>query len=119
MDAELDYGRFEALTFDCYGTLIDWEAGIEEGLRRLLAPRGVGPPADALLETYADAEAELEAGEYRRYREVLAEAARRVCATFGVRATEEELAAFGGSVGEWPAFPDSPAALARLKTRFR
>ncbi len=52
---ELDYGRFEALTFDCYGTLIDWEAGILAGLRPVLAARGVTKPTDdELLEKYAE-----------------------------------------------------------------
>ena len=54
---DLDYGRFEALTFDCYGTLIDWETGILAGLRPALAARGVEPPDDELLEAFARVEA--------------------------------------------------------------
>jgi len=118
-DHAFDFGPFEALTFDCYGTLIDWEAGLTAALRQVLDPHGVHPDTDALLETYAGFEAELERPPYRRYRDVLAEAARRVGATYGVEPTEAELATFGGSVVDWPAFPDSRAALARLKTRFR
>jgi len=115
----LDFGRFEALTFDCYGTLIDWEAGILAGLRRVVASPGVAASDDELLETYARAEAELEAGPYRPYREVLGEGLRRVARANGVEATPEEAAAFGGSVGEWPAFADSAAALGRLAERFK
>ena len=60
---ELDYGRFEALTFDCYGTLIDWEAGILAGLRPVLAARGVTKPTDdELLENDARSESALESG---------------------------------------------------------
>jgi 2-haloacid dehalogenase len=118
-DAPLDYGRFEALTFDCYGTLIDWETGISRGLRAILDPRGVKVDGDALLEAYAAEEAALEAGPYLRYREVLARAARGVAAGFGISPTEDELAAFGDSVGAWPAFDDSADALQRLKERFR
>ena len=83
---ELDYGAFEALTFDCYGTLIDWEAGILAGLRATLDPAGVSPSDDELLERYAAAEAALEAGPYLRYRDVLGRGLQAVAATFGVRA---------------------------------
>ena len=55
---DLDYGRFEALTFDCYGTLIDWETGILAGLRAAVATRGVEPPDDELLEAFARVEVE-------------------------------------------------------------
>ena len=117
--AGLDFGRLDALTFDCYGTLIDWEAGILAGLRRVLARHGVAATDDELLEAYARAEADLEAGPYRRYREVLGEGLRRVAHGQGVEATADEISEFGGSVGEWPAFPDSAAALGRLAKRFR
>ena len=116
---DLDYGRFEAITFDCYGTLIDWEAGILAGLRRVLDAAGVKPPDEELLERYAAAEADLEAGPYRRYREILGLGLERVATGYGVTPTAEDIARFGGSVGDWPAFPDSPAALARLASRFR
>ena len=116
---ELDYGRFDALTFDCYGTLIDWESGILAGLRPMLAKRGIDRPDDELLEVYAGLEAAAEAGKYRRYREILAAGMRGVAAHFGVEADAVEVAAFGDSVGDWPAFPDSAAALARLHERFR
>lgn len=115
----IDYGRFEALTFDCYGTLIDWEAGILAGIRRALAGRQVQPPDDELLERYARAEAALESGPYLRYREILARGLGEVCRGYGVEPGHEAAAAFGASVADWPAFADSAAALARLKTRFR
>ena len=115
----VDFERFDALTFDCYGTLIDWEAGISNGLATMLSAHGVAPDAEELLERYAGHEAALEAGPYQRYREILAEAARRVAHDYGTEPSEDEVAAFGGSVGEWPAFPDSAAALVRLSGRFR
>lgn len=114
-----DYGAFDALTFDCYGTLIDWEAGILAGLRAVLDPHGVRPPDEELLERYAAAEAALEAGPYRRYREVLRQGLESVASTYAVHPTAAEVAAFGGFVGDWPAFPDTRDALARLKARFR
>jgi len=115
----VDFGRFEVLTFDCYGTLIDWEAGIVAGLRPVLGARDVAVGDEDLLERYARHEAAVEAGPYAPYREVLARALRGVCAELGVEPTEAEAAAFGGSVGDWPAFADAAGALARLAERFR
>ena len=116
---DLDYGRFEALTFDCYGTLIDWESGIAAGLRQVLGAAGAGSPDDDLLRAFADVEAPAEAGPYQRYRDILALAARGVAARYGVEPAEATVAAFADSVGDWPGFPDSAAALARLHERFR
>jgi 2-haloacid dehalogenase len=119
--AALEFGRFEALTFDCYGTLIDWEAGIATGLRALLSGSGLRlrPETEELLERYAGHEAKLEAGPYLRYREILAEAARAVARGYGVEPAAEAVDEFAASVGDWPAFLDSAAALARLAERFR
>ncbi len=116
---DLDYGRFEALTFDCYGTLIDWEAGIVAGLRPVLAGHDADLSGDDLLEEFAGIEAAAEAGPYLRYREILALAARGIAARHGIEPDDAAVAAFGDSVGDWPAFPDSAAALARLHERFR
>jgi 2-haloacid dehalogenase len=118
-DRELDYERFEALTFDCYGTLIDWETGILAGLRPIVGAAGVEPADDDLLEAYASVESTAETGPYRRYREILGACLREVCKGYGVELTDAEAAAFGGSVADWPAFPDSTAALRKLQTRFR
>jgi 2-haloacid dehalogenase len=114
----VDFSRFDILTFDCYGTLIDWEAGLVAGLRRILVPRGVAAEDDALLERFARHEAAIEAGPYVRYREVLARAGEAVCGELGVAASADELATFGESVVDWPAFPDSADALAALGRRF-
>ena len=81
---DLDYGRFDALTFDCYGTLIDWEAGILAGLRPVLAARGVEPHDDEILEVYAAHEAAAEAGPYMRYREILGRSMREVAFHYGI-----------------------------------
>ena len=117
--ADLDYSTFEALTFDCYGTLIDWETGILAALRRVLAAHGVDAPDDQLLEAYAAIEAPAEAGPYQTYRAILAAGVRGVAKGHGVEPDPSEVAAFADSVGDWPAFPDSAAALARLQRGFR
>jgi 2-haloacid dehalogenase len=116
--AALDFDRFDALTFDCYGTLIDWETGIADALGTVLGAHGLHAEPEAILERYARHEAALEAGPYRSYRGVLAAALRGVCAELGVAPTEAEADAFGGSVADWPAFTDSADALERLHGRF-
>jgi 2-haloacid dehalogenase len=121
----LDLDRFDVLTFDCYGTLIDWETGLLAGLHAALddadADDGAGPlPADeALLETFARHESAAEAGPYLPYREILARVLRAMAAELGQRPSDEAVAEFGGSVVDWPPFPDSAAALATLHERFK
>jgi 2-haloalkanoic acid dehalogenase type II len=115
--ADLDYGAFDALTFDCYGTLIDWESGILAALRTVV-PAGAADDEQLLLD-YGDAEGALEAGPYRRYREVTGEAMASVARAHGGEPTPADVARLGGSVVDWPPFPDSHDALTRLKTRYR
>ena len=116
--AAIDLGEFDALTFDCYGTLIDWERGITETLAPVLA-RVEHTPDDRLLEAYARHEAALETGSYLPYREVVSRAMAGVCAEHGVEATAADRGMFGASVGEWPPFDDSVDALRRLSSRYR
>jgi 2-haloalkanoic acid dehalogenase type II len=108
---------FKALSFDCYGTLIDWEAGISEALRPLSERSGAS--AGQLLDAYGPIELAVE-HEFptRPYSQLLEEVHSRLCRHFGVGPDLEEAAAFGASVGDWPAFPDSHDALAYLKRHF-
>lgn len=115
----LDYGRFEALTFDCYGTLIDWETGLTAAFRPILAAHGITRDDDDVLTRFASYEAAAEAGPYQTYRHVLAAGLRGVAGEVGFEPSDEEAVAFSGSVVDWPPFPDSSAALARLKSRYR
>lgn len=115
----LDPTRFEALTFDSYGTLIDWEAGLLAALRPIASAHGIDTADEELLERYARHEAAAEAGPYLRYRDVLATSLARLLRELGAEPTALEAEVFGASVADWPPFPDSPAALARLKERFR
>ena len=119
MTASVDLAAFDVLSFDCYGTLIDWEAGLLAALRPVLDAHGVSATDDELLETYARHEAELEAGEYMRYRELLGRALQGVGSDLGFEPTGAEVEAIGTSVGDWPAFPDSAEALARLHERYK
>jgi 2-haloalkanoic acid dehalogenase type II len=114
----LDYGHYDALTFDCYGTLIDWETGILAALRKAI-PAAAERADDELLETFAAAESRLEGGPYLPYRTVLAAAARSIAREIEAEIDDARAETFGGSVGDWPAFPDSTQSLRRLRRRFR
>ena len=79
----LDFGRFEALTFDCYGTLIDWEVGIMAATRQLLGERAAGIDDEAILEAFARHERHLEHGPYQPYRAILSQVAQAMAAEHG------------------------------------
>jgi 2-haloacid dehalogenase len=115
----LDFGLYTHLTFDCYGTLIDWESGILAALRRILERHEVVADDTTLLRLYARFEAEEETGPYRTYREIQGVVADRIAADLGFEATEEDLAELPDSIGQWPPFPDTVESLARLRRRFR
>jgi 2-haloacid dehalogenase len=115
----IDLSDTRVLTFDCYGTLVDWEAGIVAALRPVLDRAGVAVDDERLLALHGELEAAAEAGPYRPYRDVLGEVLRGLGDRLGFAPTEAERAAFGASVGEWPPFPDAPAGLAALKRRFK
>lgn len=114
----INFDRFDVLTFDCYGTLIDWETGILEALRTA-HPEGWPAKDEELLERFAVHEAAAERGDYRLYREVLAQTIRGIGTDFGVDIVDDAARGFAKSVGDWPAFPDSTAALRRLGQRFK
>lgn len=111
---------FKALTFDCYGTLIDWESGLLAALGPWRRKNGVAAGDDDLLAAFAEAESAVQAeSPAMRYPDVLAEVLRRLGMRFGKPATAEETRAFGASIGDWPAFPDSADALQYLKKHFK
>jgi 2-haloacid dehalogenase len=114
----LDFGRFTHLTFDCYGTLVDWEAGILDALRPMVARQARRIDEGDLLLLYARLEAEQESGPFRPYREVLRGVVAGIGAELGFTPTEDELDALADSVGLWPPFPDTVEALARLEIRY-
>jgi 2-haloacid dehalogenase len=111
---------FKVLTFDCYGTLIDWETGLYTGLEPLLRAGRVKLARDAALTQFARHEAAQEsATPSMRYSELLAEVHRRLARQWRVRLPEAEHVAFGRSVPQWPAFADTPAALGYLKQHYK
>ena len=115
----LDPNRFDLLTFDCYGTLVDWEAGIIAAVRDACAAHGAEPTEATILAAFGAAEHVVQAERYRTYREVLALTLDRMGHTLGFRPTSTDCDAFAASVGSWPPFPDTVDSLRRLATRYR
>jgi 2-haloalkanoic acid dehalogenase type II len=117
---ELKLNDFDVLTFDCYGTLIDWESGIHVALTPLLMRCGLMLTRDAMLEAFARLESRQQAETPdMAYSDLLAEVHEQLAAEWGVTRDTAEDAAFGASVKDWPPFPDTVAALRALKPHFR
>jgi 2-haloacid dehalogenase len=115
----LDFTRFEILTFACYGTLIDWEAGILSALHRLLSAHRKELDDHTILKLYGDFELHSEQGMFRPYREVLESVVRQFAAEFHFPPSAEEVRSLPDSLPAWRPWPDTVAALRQLKTRFR
>ena len=112
--------EFRVLSFDCYGTLIDWESGIFTALQALIEASGRTISRDTALETFARQESAQEAQTPTMiYSELLAVVHRRLAREWGVEVPEEMHQQFGASVPDWPAFPDSADALAYLKQHYK
>jgi 2-haloacid dehalogenase len=120
MAADLDLTQYRALSFDCYGTLIDWETGIAAVLSPWAREQGLEVTDEQLLLAYADNEAAVERdAPTTRYPEVLAEAFRRTGAAIGSPVSADWAHRLGESVPDWPAFGDSAEALARLARHYQ
>jgi 2-haloalkanoic acid dehalogenase type II len=111
---------FKVLSFDCYGTLIDWESGILCALRPLAHRAGITLDGEAILAEFAVHESEQQAATPdMRYAELLNVVHARLAKVWDVADDPVENERFGGSIGEWPAFSDTVAALHTLHKRFR
>lgn len=115
----LDFDRFSVLTFDCYGTLIDWEAGIWQSLQPVLGSHGITVARETALELYGELETAAERGDYREYRAVLGMVLEGLGARLGFVPSGSEVERFSGSVQDWPPFPDSADALRALQARYK
>lgn len=115
----LDFTRYEILTSDCYGTLIDWEAGMLPVLRRILSAHGKKIDDATLLQLYGDFEQRAEEDSFQRYREVLKSVVRQFGDELNFTPTQTEEEALPESLSAWQPWPDTVAALRQLKTRFR
>ena len=120
MNADLDLTEYKALSFDCYGTLIDWEAGISAVMGPWAREEGLDLSDEELLLAYADDEADVERETPAAlYPDVLAMAFRRTGEKLGASVSDSWARRLGDSVPNWPAFPDSADALARLARHYK
>ncbi|MGZ0187543.1 MAG: haloacid dehalogenase type II [Alphaproteobacteria bacterium] len=116
----MGFKDFEALSFDCYGTLIDWESGIWNALQPWMLRTRCTADRETALVAFANAESSGQRETPAKlYSHLLADIFPALTASLGTPGTADEALAFGSSVGAWPAFPDSAAALARLKQRYK
>jgi 2-haloacid dehalogenase len=118
----VDADKYEVLSFDCYGTLVDWESGIVSGLRPVLRAHGVEASDDEILDLHAGTEHRLqsasEEGGYVKYRDVLGEEVREAGRRWSFEPDTSEVGALPDSVRYWLPFPDTVNALHALKSRY-
>lgn len=114
-----DPDRVTALTFDCYGTLIDWETGVIEALRPLLARHGVAPSDDEIVAAFQDLDGALCEPPHKPYRAVLAGVVEGFGRHFGVPVRAAERDVLASSLPSWRPFPDTVGALRALAGRYR
>src|SRR5258707_9143506 len=119
MQETLNFRQFDVLTFDCYGTLIDWETGILRALRPIIERHKVRASDTELLEAYASAESKAESGEFMPYRSVLEQVVRDLAAKWGFSTSPDEQYSLPESLKTWQPFPDTVAALRRLHRRYK
>jgi 2-haloacid dehalogenase len=115
----MDFSRFTAISFDCYGTLIDWEAGILPVLRTLLRSHNCNSSDAEILELYGEFEAQAESGPYQSYRNVLQSVVREFAHRLHFQASAAEIRSLHESVQAWPPFADTISALRELKKHYK
>ena len=115
----LEFNDFDVLTFDCYGTLIDWETGLWKALQPIIATHHTDLSPDTALKMYGELETEAERREYQEYKSVLQTVLKGLGGRLGFVPTTNELHQFAWSVRDWPAFPDSSQALQALKKKYK
>lgn len=115
----INFKQFNVLTFDCYGTLIDWESGILTALRPLLKKYEVSPTDNEILDLYAQLESEAEARKFQNYKAILRQVVQGMGEEFGFTPHEDELNSLAKAIPRWKPFPDTVPALRFLKKHFK
>lgn len=110
----IDFGKYEAMSFDCYGTLIDWEDGLISGIKPILERHGVGATDEEILALHARTESGLqsvsEGGAYVKYKKVLGDTVLRFGEEYGFESELSEVGALADSLRYWESFPDAVEA---------
>ena len=115
-----DFTGFEWVSFDCYGTLVDWETGISSAVADVLKPHGVRKSRAEVLELFSDVEPRVQSSQdYLEYRLILRRVMQAIGIELGVRLTEVDLGCLGDTLPDWPVFPDVVDALNALKARYK
>jgi 2-haloacid dehalogenase len=115
----LNFKQFKFLTFDCYGTLIDWESGILGALHPILNGHGKTLTDAEVLNLYAELESATESGAFKPYREVLKEVIKGFAGRLGFQATDQEAASLPESLKHWRPFPDTVTSLKFLARHYK
>jgi 2-haloacid dehalogenase len=115
----INFQQFEVLSFDCYGTLIDWESGILAALKTILLNHQVNLEDEPILEIYAQSESNHQGGDYLKYREILKKLVQDFCQRTNITPSESELNYLAESLKYWEPFPDTVEALKALKKRYK
>ena len=115
----INFKQFEVLSFDCYGTLINWEAGILSAFKKLLSNHNIHLSDNEILELFAQQESIQESGHYLKYRDILKNVVHHFGKTLNFTPTDSEANALAESIQTWEPFPDTVEALKALKTRYK
>ena len=115
----LDRRRFRWISFDCYGTLVDWETGIIEAVAPVLAAHGIRKSRAEVLALFADVEPRVQRAGYLEYRRVLRRVMALIGGELGFQPSESDLDCLADSLPHWPVFPDTVSALRALQSRFK
>ena len=116
----LDFDSFDWVSFDCYGTLIDWETGISDAVGDALRSHDIDLSRPDILALFADVEPQIQqGGRYLEYRRVLRRVMAMIGVTMEVQFTESEMNCLVDSIRHWPIFPDTRQALASMKSRYK
>ena len=116
----LDFKRLEWLSFDCYGTLVDWETGISNAVSKTLESHGMRKSRAEILALFADLEPKVQGSPgYLTYRRVLRDVMALIATELGFRCTDAELESLADTLPDWPVFPEVVDALHELRARYK
>lgn len=116
----LDFNNYEWISFDCYGTLVDWETGISEAVASIFARHGVRRTRGEILAMFSDAEPKVQSsGDFPEYRRVLREVMEIMAWGASIRLPRSEADYLPDSLPDWPVFPDAVDALKAMQARYK